>query len=195
MSEKSGSKRPVRQVCPRCSAEDFVQIETLGPCLWRYTCTRSCKQHADPYSWIGSTADAPADMELTYNKAEDLGLPNDLLTCFEHGEPFVEYGIVEYRYAAKANPTVYKQLVEDYGHTSLGPKRYTASAFIASTLGRMEKEGLLAYKSGTATGFWSYNGGISFWSLVPPSSEAPPLTFKTFATEQGFDPKSWPPLR
>jgi len=97
--------------------------------------------------------------------------------------------------SALANPAVYKQLVEDYGHTSLGPKKYTVSAFIASTLGRMEKEGLLAYKSGKATGFWSYDGGISFWSLVPPSSEAPPLTFKTFATEQGFDPKSWPPLR
>jgi hypothetical protein len=190
----SAAKRPMRLVCPRCSVEDFIETETLGPSFWRYTCTRSCRQHAEPVSWTGSTPDAPVDMELTYNKAEELGLPNDLLRCLEHGEPFVEYGIVEYRYATKVNPDVYAQLVADYGHTALGPKQYTASTFIASTLGRMLKEGLLAYRGGHATGFWSYNSGISFWSLAPVSSEAPPITFKAFALERGLDPKSWPPL-
>jgi len=146
------------------------------------------------YSWIGTTPDGPVDVGLSYNKAEDLGVPNDLLACLEHGEPFVEYGVVEYRYATTGNPSVYKQLVDDYGHTALGPKQYTASAFIAATLGRMEKEGTLAYKYDKATGFWSYNGGISYWALRPASSDAPPLTFETFARGAGFDPKSWPPL-
>ena len=193
MVHAAGLKRPARQICPACLADESIVTEIIGPSLWRYTCTRSCKQHAERYSWLGSTPDAPFDEELGYNKAEELGLPNDLLTCLERGEPFVEYGVVEYRYATKANPVVYRQLVDDYGHTALGPKQYTASAFIASTLGRMLKEGLVAYKPGKATGFWSYNGGISFWSLKPPS-ESRPMTFETFATEKGFDPKTWPPL-
>ncbi|MFL5796562.1 MAG: hypothetical protein ACJ77A_01350 [Actinomycetota bacterium] len=135
-------------------------------------------------------------MELSYNKAEDLGLPTDLLACLEPGAPFVEYGVVEYRYATRVNPPVYKQLVADYGHTALGPKQYTASAFIASTLGRMLRERLVAYRFSTATGFWSYNGGISYWSLPRPAgaSDVPLLTFETFAAQEGFGPKTWPPL-
>jgi hypothetical protein len=193
MVHQVGSKRPARQICPICQVDESIFTETIGPSLWRYTCTRSCRQHAEPYSWLGSTRDAPFDEELGYNKAEELGLPNDLLTCLQHGEPFVEYGVVEYRYATVANPEVYKQLVEDYGHTALGPKKYTASAFIASTLGRMLREDLVAYKPGRATGFWSYNSDISFWSLQP-LSHSRPMTFATFAAEQGFDPKTWPPL-
>lgn len=193
MVHRIGLKRPARQVCPSCGVDESIRTEVIGPSSWRYTCTRSCRQHAEPYSWLGSTPDAPFDEELSYNKAEELGLPNDLLTCLEHGQSFVEYGVVEYRYATKANPAVYKQLVEDYGHTALGPKKYTASAFIASTLGRMLREDLVAYRPGKATGFWSYNGEISFWSLKP-VTESRPITFEDFAAEQGFAPKTWPPL-
>ncbi|MET0715014.1 MAG: hypothetical protein ABWY57_08865 [Mycetocola sp.] len=35
--------------------------------------------------------------------------------------------------------------------------------------------------------------GISFWSLKP-SSASRPITFEIFAIEQGFNPKTWPPL-
>jgi hypothetical protein len=181
MNQLAGFERPVLQPCPRCVAQEFVQIENLGPSIWRYTCTRSCKRHADPYSWIGTTPDGPPDVELTDNKADDLDVPNDLLKCFAHSEPFLEYGVVEYRYATMGNPAVYKRLVDDYGHTALGPKQYTASAFIAGTLGRMEKDGILAYMYDKATGYWSYNGGISYWALRPASSDASPITYEAFA--------------
>ena len=186
-------KRPARQLCPRCSTEDRVSVETLGPMLWRYTCARSCRQHAEAFSWDGKTPDGPIDVEQTYNKAEDLGLPNDLLVCLNAGDPFVEYGVVEYTYATSVNPKVYADLVKDYVHTALAPKQYTASAFIASTLGRMQKEGSLAYRSGPATGFWAYNGVISYWSLLP-TSDQEPRTFSEFAAGVGFDAQTWPPL-
>jgi hypothetical protein len=58
----------------------------------------------------------------------------------------------------------------------------------------MQKEGILDYKYGRATGFWAYNSGLSYWALRPVASEAGMLTFEAFATQQGFDPRSWPPL-
>ena len=60
MNELTNVNRPVLQFCPICTTQESVQIETLGPSLWRYTCLRSCKQHPDPYSWMGTTPDGPA---------------------------------------------------------------------------------------------------------------------------------------
>lgn len=57
--------------------------------------------------------------------------------------------------------------MERYGHTAIAAARYTASAFIAATLGHLSRTGHVLYHSGPATGRWSYNGQISWWALPP----------------------------
>ena len=58
--------------------------------------------------------------------------------------------------------------MDRYGHTAVAAKRYTVSAFLAATLGNLERAGAVAFHSGPATGRWAYNGTISvYWSLPP----------------------------
>jgi len=59
-------------------------------------------------------------------------------------------------------------MVELWGHTAIKNKRYTASAYIAHTLGKLNARGMIAYRRGAGTGRWSSNSDISYWSLLPP---------------------------
>jgi len=45
-------------------------------------------------------------------------------------EVMSEYGVIEHRFS-HADPSAYRFLVKRYGHTALGPSRYTASSFLA----------------------------------------------------------------
>lgn len=73
---------------------------------------------------------------------------------------------MEYQYAALC-PADFAAIVTRYGHTTIAPKKYTASAFLAGVLGVLSRQGTLLYHFGPATGHWSYNGTISWWSLRP----------------------------
>jgi hypothetical protein len=169
-------QRPARQVCPLC-ARDELDIEPLGPLLWRYTCTNA-RHPGGSFSWQGTATDA-VDEPATEGKAADLGLYEDLPRCLLPGEPFVEYGVVEHRYG-ELQPRVYQQLIDDYSHTRIERnKPYTASAFIASALGWLRDRGDLLHTVGPATGHWSYNEIISYWALPPgPRSGDPMLTWE-----------------
>ena len=99
----------------------------------------------------------------------------DLATCVHEGEAWVEYGVVEDRYA-KLNPEAFESLRERYGHRLLGPEknpRYTASVYIATVLSILRDRGVLALQTGRATGEWDYNGTISYWARPPPGPLAP----------------------
>jgi hypothetical protein len=41
------------------------------------------------------------------------------------------------------------------------------SSYLAGTLGRLGRAGLVAYHDGRGTGRWSYNTDISWWSSLP----------------------------
>jgi hypothetical protein len=122
--------------------------------------------------------------------AAELGLYDGLLSGLAPGEPPVEYGVVEYRYGL-AHPTEYRYLVDMYGHVAHGPKRYTASAFIAATLGPMGRAGEVVAYDGPATGRWSYNSSVSYWSL-PGAPASPMVTWETWAVAEEIDPETWP---
>jgi hypothetical protein len=66
-----------------------------------------------------------------------------------------------------SNPKDWAFLMDCYGHSAVVAKRYTVSAFLAATLGNLERAGAVAFHSGPATGRWAYNGTISYWSLPP----------------------------
>jgi hypothetical protein len=99
--------------------------------------------------------------------AEELGLQVELPAVIaQYPGRWVEYGVVEATYAG-ANPKDFAALVERYGHTAIVATRYSASAFIAGTLGRLSRTGAVLFHPGPATGRWGYNGEISWWALAP----------------------------
>ena len=57
--------------------------------------------------------------------------------------------------------------MQRYGHSAVKRAQYTASAFLAKTLGDLSRSGDVLFHEGPATGRWSYNGKISWWALAP----------------------------
>jgi len=112
----------------------------------RFRITGQSQSHQNPR--VGEKVSRPS-----------LGLYDDLLQCVQSGDPWVEHGIVEYRYS-RLNPKVYLQeLIPRFGHRAQGPRLFSASALIAKALGQLRNEGLLAWRYDKATGFWDYSGG------------------------------------
>ncbi len=182
-------RRPNRQVCPLCSDDDpaLVGWEAEGPHLWRFTCTASRAAH--PYSWLTTGSDNLGSGGHEGIAAE-LGLYEALLTTFEVGEPFVEYGITECRYA-RANLDVYTELVATYSHHALGPKNYTASSLLGATLGQLRREGVLVGVLLKSTGYWSYNGVLWAHALPRGPRGGSSVTWAEYAGTNEMDGESW----
>src|SRR5262245_25146624 len=91
------ARQPHRQVCPLCALDDddLVTWDVEGPGLWQFTCVNPA--HGE-YSWLTTGRDALSTGGHE-GLSEELGLYDDLLHCFAVGDPLLEYGIVEFRYA------------------------------------------------------------------------------------------------
>lgn len=133
---------------------------------WQFTCDRAKGHPIDgPYTWI-SVPEPPAAPGIS-GLAQELNLHIELPAALgEHRGHWVEYGVVEEAYARR-NPQDFGRLVDAYGHTAIRAKSYTASAYLARTLGDLSRMGTVLYHAGPATGRWSYNAGISWWTLPP----------------------------
>jgi hypothetical protein len=179
---------PPAQVCPLCGHDDVVSIVPGGDSEnWLYVCTGTT--HKDPYNWTVAIPSAFAGGRE--GVTAELGLYDDLLRCVRAEDPWVEHGIVEYRYS-RLNPKVYLgELIPRFGHRAQGPRHFSASALIAKALGQLRNEGLLAWRYGKATGFWAYNGTISYWAIVPPPPDENRLTWEEFAENGGLAPQEW----
>ncbi|MDQ3643831.1 MAG: hypothetical protein M3450_20765 [Actinomycetota bacterium] len=178
---------PRRQVCPTCAHDDDVAVMPLPDGLaWQYSC--SSVRHADPYLW---TVTAEARLDLWGGITAELGLYDDLPRCFSSGEQYVEHGVVEHRYKLLRPDVYFDELVPRYGHVAQGPRRYSTSSFIAGALGRLYREGVLAWQWGSATGFFQYNGQISYWALKPAPDDGELLTWESFARRDDLDPWAW----
>lgn len=179
--------RPARQVCPLCASDDLVTLRSDGPDIWVFVCGAEQARH--PYEWTptGTPQFEPGRVGI----AEELGVYDDLLRCLEPGER-VEYGIVEYRFAA-TSPMAYRALIERYGHVSVQPSKYTASAFLSHALGQLSREGLVELSWTKGTGYWSYLTRVSAWSLAGSGAavNVPILNWADFALGNGLDPESW----
>lgn len=135
----------------------------------QYTCPRT-KGHPvnGPYQWIW--VPPPPSLPEISGLASELNLQIELPSCLgRYQGRWVEYGVLEQAYA-QANPTDFARLVERFGHTAIKARKYTASAYLARTLGDLSRLGSVLYHPGPATGRWAYNSTISWWSLPP----APP---------------------
>lgn len=166
--------------CPRCfSFDDVRPPRRLTDGRVEYTCTG---EHggAGTHTWSSAPPDvppgrvapaagrtgvrapaAPRAGVVTEAAAID-GLLEPLLACVNAGEPFVEYGVVEYRFRI-ARPDLFVAHVRERGHILLGARRGQASAStarFAKALGRLESSGELVTVKGPGTGAWRHNPSI-----------------------------------
>jgi len=110
---------------------------------------------------------------------EDLGLYESLLGAESVSAGWVEYGLLEYRFS-QVRPEAFHQLVQTYGHTNLGPKRYTASSLLDGCLGRLSSSRRqLLYRTAPSTGYWSYNNPGSYYAMPTGPASTNPASSET----------------
>lgn len=175
---------PSKQVCPLCGRDDTVVQLGVKDGKWLYRCSNP-KKHPEPLDWASADV-APAEDDREPGVMEEFGLFQDLPHCLNAGEPFVEYGVVEYRYR-QLRPDTFSEIVAKYGHRAIEMGRpYTTSGFLASALRILANRGEVELRWGPATGFWTYDGTVGYWALAPASSDAL-LTWEEFAAREGLD--------
>ena len=190
--------------CPRCfSFDDVRPPRRLADGGVEYTCTDE-HDGAGTYTWSiappempsgrvapaarttgGRAPAAPRNGVGTEAAAVD-ELLGPLLACVNAGEPFVEYGVVEYRLRV-ARPDLFVAHARERGHILLGARRGQASASTArfgKALGRLESSGELVMVKGAGTGAWRHNPSIGYWAR-PPRPTGPLLTWSMFCATQG----------
>jgi hypothetical protein len=97
----------------------------------------------------------------------DLGLYEDLLQCIRPREPWLEYGVIEYRYRL-AFPHNFKELVRERGHRRFPVGNKTASKLIGQALGILaDRDVLVKHVGGAGTGFWHYNDPSHWYARHP----------------------------
>jgi len=155
-----------RQVCPFHTDESVVG-QLLDDGSTSFECDRASGHPGNqPWFWL-ATPEPPSVPELS-GLAEELGLEHELPAAIaDLGHDWFEYGLVERSYAQR-QPEGFARMVAQWGHTAIDKKQYTASAYLAGTLGRLSRRSAVAYHPGVGTGRWSYNTNISWWSTMPP---------------------------
>jgi len=204
-SRESGKGLLLIVTCPRCfSFDDVLPPRRLPDGRLKYTCTG---EHDDTGAYMWSTAssavEAPAGRTTTGPKpaAQTAGTPRTsllaedaavdellepLLACVNVGEPFVEYGVVEYRFRI-SRPDLFVAYVREGGHVMLGARRGSASTSTArfvKALRRLERSGELVTVKGPGTGAWRHDQSIGYWAR-PPRPTGPFLTWSMFCATQG----------
>jgi hypothetical protein len=155
------------KICP-FHTDEWVQGSRQSEGFTHYRCDRSRGHPGDgPWEWL--EAPEPPGLPELAGLGEELSLAVELPAALKAlGEGWFEYGLVEREYAYR-RPRDFAVMVRRWGHTALGPKRYTVSSYIAGTLGRLSGQGVVAYHSGEGTGRWrQYNSDISWWSALSP---------------------------
>lgn len=175
------------RTCPRCFTADEVTQRPSIDGLWTFTCDYGSK-HDDgrPHTW-----DATNDADRSEGDVRQSLTPylSPLRNCLLPDEPYVEYGIVEWRFRGLA-PRLFADLVKDHGHRQLNPieTSKSTSAYLAQALGLLAADGDLVRVYGPATGTWSYNGQVTYWAVAPGPPTTSRLSWKDYATAEGLDP-------
>lgn len=196
--------------CPRCFSFDDVRPPRRRPDgAVEYTCTGD-HDGAGAHTWTvappevraapaartagvrGSAAPRSGGGPGAGSEAAAVDeLLEPMLACVKAGEPFVEYGVVEYRFRV-ARPDLFVAHVRERGHVLLGARRGQASASTArfgNALRRLEAAGELVMVKGPGTGAWRHTPSIGYWAR-PPRPTGPLLTWSMFCATQGR-PAEW----
>ncbi len=155
-----------QQVCPFHTDESYPGKRLADGSL-SFACDRA-SGHPGNQPWFWLTTPEPPSIPGLSGLAEELNLEHELPAAVAAlGCGWFEYGLVERSYALR-RPEGFTRMVTQWSHTALAKKRYTASSYLAGTLGRLSRLGSVAYHPGVGTGRWSYNADISWWSANPP---------------------------
>lgn len=122
--------------------------------------------------------------------AYDLGLYDDLLALAVHDE-WADTTVFEYRYAVN-HPDTYRVMLGRWGHVTQGPRKYSTTSFIGSTLSQLSRMGYLDCRLGKGSGRFSYNSSMGLWALTPSAEGAAEVGWAVFARGEGIDPDEWP---
>jgi hypothetical protein len=166
--------KPEAQICP-FHTDEFIVATYVGSetAEYEYTCPR--QQHPSPGPFTWSFVSEPVGLA---GDSLGLGLDIELPKAVEvataaHGTVWVEYGLIEASYA-QANPEDWATLLKKYSHTHYCKTHadrqaltYTASKYLARSLGSLGRRGTLVHHNGPGTGRWDYNQPISYYSLQP----------------------------
>lgn len=168
--------------------DEDVEGRPLQDGSYEFTCLRA--GHPGGGSWTWPEAPAPPDTAGLSGLAEELGLADVLPEVISQlGEGWFELGLVERAYAHR-DPGGFAEMVSRWGHNAAGEHpTYSATTYLARTLGTLGRQGLVAYHGGVGTGRWKYNTDISWWASVPP----PPWDHRTswadvLGDDGGVDP-------
>lgn len=185
----SSLHKPVRPVCHLCPMIDVEFVRKTDE-AWIWRCPGG-QGHREPREIAVARNTKTTSHEGVMAEA---GLFDDLPRCLRAAEPWVEHGVVEYRYKERY-PERYRELVALYGHRTL-PGRWDSSVsnLIARALEILEsRDHLLAQrkKKGPATGCYRDNGTCGYWALAPGPSEDALVTWNEFAKSERLDPEVW----
>lgn len=174
--------------CKWCGTDEYVEFDdATGVALC------SGPGHPTERMWEPKSEQVAAVKPLADGIAADLGLYDDLVLCLREGE-WAETGVVEHRYGSE-HPSEYRWMVERWGHVAQGPRRYSVTSFIGSTLGALSRATNVTYREGKGTGFFDYNPTVGFWTLEPVPDETTVSSWAKVAAELGHHPRDWPLLR
>ena len=175
------------RTCPKCYSADEVTQRRSVDRLWTFTCDYTSR-HDDRAPYVWDDLNEPGGVDGGVQRSLDPYL-GPLRSCVLPDEPYVEYGIVEWRFRERA-PVLFEELVREHGHVRLNviDTKKTASAYLAQALGLLAAAGQLVRVYGTATGTWSYNGQVTYWAVPPGPPTTSRLSWKAYAQEHGLDP-------
>ncbi len=161
-------------------------MQRLPDGLVRYTCADARQHDGHVYVWELSARQATGTAGTAAEGVTD-ELLDPLMRCIGAHEPFLEYGIVEYR-LSKVRPDLYAAHIREQGHVMLEPSSVTATnSRFSLALVRLRSEGQLVSITGPATGAWSYNGQVSYWAR-PGAPGRKSLTWEDFCLSEGREP-------
>lgn len=171
------------RTCPACFSAADVTYERLPDGLIAYACSR---RHEDgrEHIWTMTAKDVLIAEDLAGDGVTD-ELMEPLSQCVHTGEPFAEYGVVDYR-LRQDYPELFIAHVRDRGHHLLGGHQQATASGVrfGMALGRLARAGGLVRKYDRATGAWKYNGQITYWAK-PPLVTGADVTWEQFCHDQG----------
>ncbi len=149
--------------CPLCASDDHTKEDRTDDGRVFAVCADP-EHGSDGYVWEPTP---PGGRSLRGDGlGAELGIWDKLLECVPADGHVHPYGDVEDRFFERY-PEEAQQLLERYGHkwrdADYPSGHYSMSAYVASRLRELEKEGHLALTWEPATGRWAHNGVISHW--------------------------------
>lgn len=177
--------------CTVCGTDVYVEDHDAADTAWCTGPGHPELRLIEPRREAAAARERAAQLNpLGYGIAYELGLYDDLPEMLNPGE-WADTATLEYRYGS-THPDQYAEMLRRWGHVAQSPRRYSVTSFIGSTLGQLSRSTNVTYRDGPATGFFSYNSRMGFWTLEPVPTETITMTWERCTTEAGIDPGTWP---